>query len=236
VKAKYNNTITFSDASYNTGFDITTVNTTEPKQLTTNTISRVSGNTSFRLFKYKGDFGRFNYLDMWNNPLHRITSTVGFSINYWMYTKKFDTTDNQPPWDSPIQFSNIDPSTGKSKGSGIIYYANSHTYVAFFTGIALQYFSTPLYDRDGRQWIMVTITMTMDGSNNVNQRYYHNSNLCYNTTLGRSSDNFNPIGTICIIGPCKMSGYLDQYTVHDRVLTQSEITAIYNDTGNIQYM
>jgi len=223
-------------AVYTKAFEITSVNTTEPKEYTTNTISRVSGNTSFRLFKKTNEFGTRNYLDMYNNSLHRITSTVGFSINYWMYTKKFDTNDTRQPWDVPIQFGSIDTSTGNLGGSGVIYYANSPTSVAFFTGIALQYFSTPSYDRNGLQWIMVTITMTMDGSNNVNQKYYHNSNLCYNTTLGRSSGNFNPIGTICITGPCDMSGYLDQYTVHDRVLTQSEITAIYNDTGNIQYM
>jgi hypothetical protein len=216
---------------------ITNTTPNEPKQYTTNNVSniRVPGNTSLRMFRVNDS--NFAYIiSTINSTSNRITSINGISVNFWVYCKKFNTNT---PNDSETFVSIRDIS-----GGGMTSYYNNSTqnglYLFYGSGNSYTSFSSQGFDRNGMRWTMFTFTLFMNISNVVTQSFYRDGALVgsYSWTRNPSSSptDFNPYKALNIDGCGRIQGYLDQYTVHDKVLTQSEITAIYNDTGNIQYM
>ena len=205
-------------------------NTDEPKQYTTSDINRVSGNTSLRLFRV--DDSNFSYqISTIDSAINRITSTDGISINFWIYCKKFNTTINN----ADERFVLINDINDK----GMVAYYNNHAQNAlymFYGNGSFTSFPSETFDRNGMQWTMFTFTLFMNSSNLVTQSFYRDGEMVGTFSWTRNSTDFNPHIALNISACGKFQGYLDQYTIHNKTLTASEIKAIYNDTGNIQYM
>ena len=207
--------------------NITNTDPNEPKEYTTSDINRVPGNTSLRLFRVNDS--NFSYQISTNNG---ITSTDGISINFWIYCKKFNTTIA----DADETFVLINDINDK----GMVAYYNNHAqnalYMFYGTG-GYTSFPSETFDRNGMQWTMFTFTLFMNSSNLVTQSFYRDGEMVGTFSWTRNStDFFNPHIALNISACGKFQGYLDQYTIHNKTLTASEIRAIYNDTGNIQYM
>lgn len=211
------------NAKLNKSFEISTVTTTtEPKEYTTTATSRVTGNTSFRLFRTGGSSGTYDI------SLSSISGENGFSVNYWVYMKAFNTTSSDSEY--PINVYDGIASTGA-------YYNNSSQNHMWYynTGVSSMGFLGATLPRNEQAWRLFTITMVMDNSF-VSVKFYQNgvafaSPSWTRTTNAQINLKSNSLG-INTVG--KFQGYLDQLTVHNKVLTQSEITAIYTDAGNIQ--
>ena len=210
--------------------NITNTDPNEPKQYTTSDINRVPGNTSLRLFRVNDS--NFSYqISTIDSAINRITSTDGISINFWIYCKKFNTTIAN----ADEMFVLINDINDKGM---VAYYNNSSQnalYMFYGTG-SFTSFPSETFDRNGMQWTMFTFTLFMNSSNLVTQSFYRDGEMVGTFSWTRNSTDFNPHIALNISACGKFQGYLDQYTIHNKTLTASEIRAIYNDTGNIQYM
>ena len=207
--------------------NITNTDPNEPKEYTTSDINRVPGNTSLRLFRVDDSTYEIS-------AINSITSIDGISINFWIYCKKFNTNiDN-----AGETFVSI---TDNINDKGMVAYYNNHTqnalYMFYGTGPGgYTSFPSETFDRNGMQWTMFTFTLFMNSSNLVTQSFYRDGEMVGTFSWTRNTADFNPHIALNISACGKFQGYLDQYTIHNKTLTASEIRAIYNDTGNIQYM
>lgn len=186
----------------------------------TNNANSVGYDTTF---KTSGSgSGSFNNSYLGKDTNFYSLDSKDFSISFWSYNTLTTQTNNR--W-----FFDIGNAFNVSYNSHIGLYRNSTGTLTFYGGNEnLLYITTNFYLNT---WIHIVITYQQ--SNKQVIMYLNGSNVASRTnTYNFLTDKYIRIGSINT-GVLGFQGYIDDFRIYDIVLTQSEISNLYNKLNNI---